>query len=193
VTNRRVLGVTGDVGSGKSSVLAWLAAQGAEVLDADRVVHRLLAEDEAFVEAVRRRFGAGVVAAGRVRRELLAGIVFGDPAALTDLESLLHPAVLAETRSWLAASGAAVVAVEAVKLIEGGMADLVDEVWLVTCAAPRRRERLLARGWSDAETRRRMAAGTPLAPRLARADVVIDNSGPWPATAVQLAAAWARS
>jgi dephospho-CoA kinase len=196
VTGRRQdgrrIGLTGDVGAGKSTVLGWLAQRGAATLDADGVVHRLLAEDAAVVEAVRARFGPRVFAGPRVDRGALGRIVFADAAALTDLEGILHPAVLAATAAWLAVAPERDRVVEAVKLIEGGMAAMVDEVWLVTAARAARAARLAARGWPPDEVARRMAAAPPLAPRLAVADVVVDNSGPWPATERQLAAAWLR-
>lgn len=186
-----VLGLTGDVGAGKSSIRQWLATRGAGTLDADAVVHRLLAEDPAIRAAVRARFGPGVFAGEAVDRSALAQQVFGDAAALADLERLLHPAVMAECSAWLSRPGPPVRVVEAVKLIEGGLAAHVDRVWLVTCARAVRLARLVARGWSPAEAERRMAAGPALAPRLACADVVIDNSGSWQATDCQLAVAWA--
>jgi dephospho-CoA kinase len=185
------IGLTGDVGAGKSRVLRWLAEQGAGVLDADEVVRSLLEGDEAVMASVRSRFGDAVVAAGTVDRAALAARVFRSPAELAALETILHPAVLKRVRAWLAAEGPPVRVVEAIKLIEGGLADWMDELWLVTCDRDERRRRLVERGWSAEEADRRMAAGPPPAPRLARADVVIDNSGPWPATERQLVRAWA--
>lgn len=186
-----VIGLTGDVGAGKSSVRQWLEARRVMALDADVVVHHLLAEDAELRRAVAARFGAAVFIGDVVDRSALARVVFADAAALADLERLLHPAVTAKCAAWLAETGPALRVVEAVKLIEGGLAALVDRVWLVTCERRVRSTRLLARGWSPEEASRRMAAGPPLAPRLALADVVIDNSGTWQATERQLAAAWA--
>jgi dephospho-CoA kinase len=190
-----VIGLTGAVGVGKSSVLAWLAAAGAATLDADAVVHRLLAEDRSLIQAVARAFGPGLVGAAGVDRAALAARVFRDESALAVLEELVHPAVSREVDAWLAAQPEAegLAVIEAIKLLEGGLASRLDAVWLVTCEAARRRERLLGRGWSAGEIERRMAAGPPLAARLARADVVIDNSGAWAATERQLGLAWARA
>jgi dephospho-CoA kinase len=185
------IGLTGDVGSGKSSVRRWLEACGAAGLDADGVVHTLLASDPVIIEAVMRRFGRAVVLDGAVNRAALAAQVFGQPVALADLEAILHPAVIAHTRQWLAQVDGAVAVVEAVKLVEAGMDRMVGQVWLVLCDRDLRRARLAERGWPSAVIDGRMAAGTPLAPRLARADVVIDNSGSWSVTERQLAVAWA--
>jgi dephospho-CoA kinase len=184
-----VIGLTGDVGAGKSRVLAWLAGRGVATLDADAVVHDLLAHDRVLVAQVAERFD-GAVVEGRVDRAALGWTVFADPAALLDLERLVHPRVTDRLRRWLAEqSGPA--AIEAVKLVEGGLTRWVDAVWLVVAARSVRRARLRSRGWTEAEIERRLAAGSPLAARLAVADVVVDNSGTWAATERQLAAAWA--
>jgi len=193
VTARWAIGLTGDVGGGKSTVRGWLTAQGAAALDADAVAHTLLVEDAALRGAVVERFGASVQAAGgTIDRAALAAIVFREPAALEELERIVHPAVIAATRRWLARATAAVAVVEAVKLVESGLDTAFDALWLVVCDAPVRRRRLAERGWSAGEIDRRLAAGAPLAPRLALADVVIDNSGSWRATERQLAVAWSK-
>lgn len=188
-----LIGLTGDVGAGKSTVRRWLEAKGVAALDADAVVHTLLGDGGEARRAVMERFGDTVVAPdGGIDRAALARVVFGDAAALADLEAILHPLVRARTRTWLASCGAEVAVVEAVKLVEGGLAAQCDAVWLVLAASHRRAERIRVRGWDDAETARRMAAATPLSPRLAMATEVIDNTGTPEATAAQLEAAWRR-
>lgn len=186
---RLTIGLTGEVGSGKSKVLAWLAARGVSVLDADEVVRELLEGDSELGSAIIARFGTEVVGRQGIDRKRLAAIVFGDAAALADLEALVHPRVLARIRDWLAGLSSPIAAVEAIKLVESGFHRELDQLWLVTCPAAVRRARLLARGWSEMEVERRMAASPPLAPQLAAADVVIDNSGDWSCTERQLEAA----
>jgi len=193
VTAGCTIGLTGDVGSGKSTVREWLAGQGAATLDADAEVHALLARDRHVVEAVAARFGPAVRAASGIDRKALAATVFADAAALADLEGILHPAVIASTRSWLEAAEAEMAVVEAVRLVESGAHDDFDYVWLVACDADERRRRLLERGWSAEEIGRRMSAATPLAPKLALADVIIDNSGTCRATVRQLEFAFGRA
>lgn len=188
---RLAIGVTGDVGCGKSTVLEWLAARGAATLDADRVVHRLLGEDRAVMAAVAERFGSSLVTSAGIDRAALAGRVFADAAALADLEAIVHPAVVAAVAAWRAGVTVDVAVVEAVKLVESGMHAGFDRVWLVTCDRAVRRARLVAGRWSPEETDRRMASSAPLAPRLAAANRVIDNSGAPAATRVQLERAWA--
>jgi dephospho-CoA kinase len=185
--------VTGDVGSGKTAVLSWLAAHGAATLDADSVVRRLLDCDPAVGRAIVDRFGTAVrESSGSADRGALAAIVFADGVALRDLERILHPRVLEEVRAWLAAvpGDVAVAAVEAVKLVESGLGDAMDAVWLVVCDRAERRRRLAARGWSPSEIEERLAASPPLAGKLGRVAAVIDNSGSEAATVVQLELAW---
>jgi len=184
------LGLTGDVGAGKSTVCAWLGARGAAVCDADRVVHALLGAPGPLVEAVAAAFGDAVRGGEGIDRAALARRVFADPAALARLEGLVHPAVLEAIERWRQDLDGGVAVVEAVRLFESGMAARCDETWLVTADAAVRRSRLAGRGWSPSEIARRMSAATPLAARLAASDVVIDNSGSPRATEAQLERAW---
>lgn len=183
------IGLTGAVGAGKSTVLAWMREHGARVLDADHVVHRLLAEDEDLIGRIVRHFGPDVQGASGIERTVLAARVFASPKALAELEALVFPSVRRAADRWLAA-GAGISVVEAVKLVESGMHVDFDQLWLITCARGTRRERLRARGWSSKQIDQRMSAGGPLQTRLAAADVVIDNSGTHASTRCQLAAAW---
>lgn len=192
VAARRDIGLTGDVGSGKTTVRRWLAERGAATLDADEVVRRLLRDDRAVVESVIEAFGPEVRAAhGAVDRARLAAVVFEDAEALRRLEAIVHPVVRRVADDWLGRRSERVRVVEAVKLVESGMHEALDELWLVVCDRAVRRRRLAERGWDAAEIGRRMAAAAPLRPRLALADVVIDNTGPSAATEVQLERAWA--
>jgi dephospho-CoA kinase len=117
-----------------------------------------------------------------VDRAALAAIVFSDPAALGGLEAVVHPTVrrdLLETLGGPDAHAAPFVVIEAIKLIEGGLAELCDEVWLIACTADEQRSRLLGRGMSPQDAARRMSAqGADLAARLAAAATrTIDASG----------------
>lgn len=181
-----VIGITGAVGSGKSTVLRWLAKRGIPALDADRVVHGLLADDAVTIAAVASRFHGVAGADGRIDRAALGARVFADRDALAELEALVHPRVREVFRAWTVAGTEPIMAVEAVKLIESGMDRKCDETWLVSCATAIRRRRLAARGWSDEEITRRMAVAAPTAAHLAAADRVVDNSGSEAATERQL-------
>jgi dephospho-CoA kinase len=186
------LGLTGNIACGKSTVLRMLADLGAATIDADTVYHDLLTPGMPLPAAIAARFGKRVVAAdGGIDRHALGDVVFADPSALADLDAITHPAVIAEIEARVARSAAPVVVVDAVKLVESGLADRCDHLWIVVCHPQQQIERLLRRsGLSREDAERRVAAQPELAPKLARADVVIDNSGDRTATRTQVVAAW---
>lgn len=188
-----LIGVTGDIASGKTSVLALLAERGAETIDADRVYHELIRGGSPLRLAIAAHFGADIaVADGEIDRRKLGAIVFADPEKLSELERITHPAVLAEIERRIARSSAAVVAVDAVKLFEGSLARRCDRIWLVVCASEVQLARLMTRNTlSREEAERRMAAQPPRGDKVARSDVVIDNSGSPAEMRDQVAAAWA--
>lgn len=192
-----LIGVTGNIACGKSTVLTRLAEHGAETIDADRVVHALMEPGEAVWAAVRETFGPGVIAAdGRIDRRALGAIVFAERAELARLEGLTHPAVRARIVAQVAEAarrGVAVVVIDAIKLYEGGLADQCDETWVVICDPAQQLARLIARnGFSEAEAQQRIAAQPPQADKIARATVVIDNSGTVDETHAQVDGAWGR-
>ncbi len=128
---------------------------------------------------------------GRIDRRALGALVWTDPAALKDLEAILHPGVRAEVRRHLDATTAPAIVVDAIKLIEGGLYKEMDAVWVVTCPRVEQIRRLVElRGMSEADARQRIAAQPPQSAKIAAADVVIDNSGTLDATERQVAAAW---
>ena len=190
------IGLTGPIGCGKSTVAGWLAARGAVVIDADDVARAVSAPGAPGHDAVLAVFGNAVrVDDGSLDRAALARIVFRDPEALRRLEAILHPLVrtrILATIEAARATDAPAVVVEAIKLVEGGLAALCDEVWLVTCDAGEQLERLLARGTIAADdAQARIAAQAGLAERLVPAATrVIDTSGPAAATAKLVEAAW---
>jgi len=145
-------------------------------------------------DSVVREFGPGVVAPdGSLDRRRLAAIVFSDPAALRHLDQLVHPATSCYIRQLIQASGSAVVAVEAIKLIEAGTYRACDEIWVVTCTREQQTERLvIGRGLSAADAERRVAAQSPASEKTRYATVVIDASGTLADTRRQVLAAWRR-
>jgi dephospho-CoA kinase len=192
----RTIGLTGPIGCGKSTVAGWLAARGAVVVDADVVAREVSAPGEPGHDAVLAVFGdAARVGDGTLDRAALARIVFRDPEALRRLEAILHP--LVRTRILAAieaarAAGAPAIVVEAIKLVEGGLATLCDEVWLVLCAPNVQRERVLDRGLDPADADRRISAQAGLVERARPvATRVIDTSGPIADARSRVAAAWA--
>lgn len=188
-----IIGLTGNIACGKSTVVAMLHTLGAATLDADRLVHDMYQPGDPVYYAVIEAFGADILGAdAEIDRRALGRKVFGDPAALTRLERLTHPAVIARVWEWVARQTAPVVVIDAVKLIEAGIADGCDAVWVVTCPPDVERRRLLARpGMTEAEADRRLAAQGPEAAKIARAAVVIANGGTIAETRAQVERAWA--
>jgi dephospho-CoA kinase len=179
----RVIGLTGNMGCGKSTVAGMLRDGGVAVIDADRVAREIRQNDADARAAIEARFGSYDA------REL-ARIVFADPAALEDLERILHPRVRGEIRARLAEleQGAVeVVAVEVIKLLESPLADACDQIWVVRCDEDDAIRRLEAtRGMDEGEARRRLASQSPQEEKVARADVVIDGSAPMEETRRQV-------
>jgi dephospho-CoA kinase len=187
-----VIGLTGPIAAGKSTIAEMLAVRGAEVIDADRVYHALLAPGGALSRRIVARFGAGIVGLdGQIDRRALGELVFRDPRALADLERLTHPAVVAAIRRRIAQSAAPVVVVEAIKLVPAGLTADIDALWLVTADPEIRLARHMPRGnLSGAEARARLAAAPEPVPAGTAVDVTIDNSRDIEATAEAVSRAW---
>jgi len=187
-----VIGVTGNIACGKSSVSRLLDEFGATIIDADRVYHELIQPGMPLQDALRDRFGENVVAAdGQIDRKALGAIVFSDPPALADLDRLTHPAVVAETIARIEAATTRVVVVDAVKLYESGISDRCDEVWLVLCKPDVQLARLMSRNGIDrAEAKRRLAAQPPLEAKIIQSSRIIDNSADLEALRTIVAHAW---
>jgi dephospho-CoA kinase len=177
------IGLTGPIGCGKSTVAGWLGERpGVVVIDADRVAREVVEPGEPALEAVIARFGADLRQPdGSLDRAALGRIVFADANALRDLEAIVHPAVRPRILAAIAdaeVADAPAVVIEAIKLVEGGLAEICDEVWLVTCDPPAQRARLRGRGASPADADQRIAAQDGVAERVqAVATRVIDTSG----------------
>lgn len=194
-----VIGLTGNIATGKSEVLRILRELGAYVVDADQRVHRLLRRGTPVYHRVVEAFGTDILDEdGEIDRRRLGARVFADPQALGRLEGIVHPAVIAEVLQELrevARRGSHRVAVvEAIKLMEAGMADeLCDEVWVVHAEPEQQIARLVAsRGMTEEEARQRLATQPPQEHKEARADWVVDNSGSLEYTRRQLEGAWER-
>jgi dephospho-CoA kinase len=165
------IGLTGPIGCGKSTVAGWLAEMGGRCIDLDVLAREVTAPGAATLPSIRRRFGDAVFAAdGSLDRAALAAIVFRDPAALADLEQIVHPFVrerLLQELDRSAAAGVPFVVIEAIKLVESGIAVACDLVWIVDCSPEVQRARLGGRGMAPDDAERRIAAQEPdLAGRL---------------------------
>jgi dephospho-CoA kinase len=169
-----LIGLTGPIGCGKSTVARMLADVGAVVINADEVARQVTERGQPALAEIRSRFGDAILAAeGSLDRAALASIVFSDPGALADLEQIIHPRVREVVERRLAAAateGAPLAVIEAIKLVEGGLADRCDEVWVVDCAPDVQRARLSQRRLAQADAEARVSAqGQDLASRLASA------------------------
>ncbi len=172
-----VLGLTGSIGMGKSTVAAMFANEGVPVFDADAAVHRLQGREGRLVAAIEAAF-TGTTSDGGVNRTALAEIVLADPVRLAQLEAIVHPAVAEERAVFFAAhAGAPLVALDIPLLFETGGQARVDKIAVVTAPADVQRARVLARpGMTVARFERILAKQMPDAEKRARADFVIDTA-----------------
>jgi dephospho-CoA kinase len=184
----KVIGLTGNLGCGKSTVAGMLRDLGVAHIDADAVAREIRQNDGEVRAAIERRFGT-------LDTRELGGIVFRDARALRDLEAILHPRIRDAVRARLAELAQANVpatVVEVIKLLESPLHDACDETWVVRCeeadALRRVRE---ARGLDEADARARLANQSPQATKVAAADVVIDGSAPLAETRQQVETALA--
>lgn len=189
-----VIGLTGNIACGKSTVLRMLRDIGARTIDADELTHRALAVDGAAYSGVVEAFGQSILGeSGEINRRALGQRVFSDAAELRRLEELVQPHVRAEIVGILAARSSPLI-VDAIKLIEGGLARLCDEVWVVRCRPEQQVARLMERnGYTSEEVLLRIGAQPPQEEKLRVADVVIDNETGLEETRRQVVAAWERA
>jgi len=188
-----VIGLTGNIATGKSQVAQMLARRGAEHIDADRLAHQVMARDTPAWQQIVEAFGREILDAdGEIDRKQLGTIVFASEPDLARLEQIVHPAVIACTEERIASTEADVVVVEAIKLIESGMVlRLCDVLWVVTATREAQIKRLMdTRGLSQDEAVLRIDAQPPQSDKAARADVVIDNSGTLEETERLVSCAW---
>ena len=173
------VGLTGGIGSGKSTVARLLARRDATVVDADAISRRVTGAGGAVLGRIRSVFGDGVITAdGALDRSAMAGLIFSDPSARRRLESLTLPRIALEAAQEMERAGAGGVAVYDVPLlVEQGMADLFDVVVVVESPLDQRLERLERRGLERAEAMARMAGQADDEARRALADVVLINNG----------------
>jgi dephospho-CoA kinase len=189
---RILVGLTGNIATGKSAVGQMLAELGALVIDADRVAHEVMEPGGPAFPAVVEAFGREFLTVdGDLDRRKLGEVVFRDPAAMSRLEAAVHPAVIAAVGERIAAAEAAVVVVEAIKLIEAAMHRAYDALWVVTAPRSVQIERLVQnRGLSHDEAALRVDAQPPQEVKAALADRVLVNNGSLEELRAQVWAAW---
>jgi dephospho-CoA kinase len=188
------VGLTGGIGSGKSTVAAMLVEQGAVVIDADQIARDLVEPGGQALAELVTEFGPRILAAdGSLCRAELASMAFSDPRATTRLNEIMHPLIRTEAARLLASfPEAAVVVYDMPLLVETGQADLVDVVVVVDVPEDLQVERAVRlRGLDEADVRRRMEVQAARADRIAAADAVIDNSGDLGETQAAVESLWA--
>ena len=191
-----VVGLTGGIGSGKSTVAELLAERGAAIVDADRVARQVVEPGTPAHAALVERFGAGIVDAdGRIDRPALAAAAFGDPAALADLNAITHPAIgieMVRQRDEHAATDRVVVL--DIPLLTEAHRELLSLAAVIVVDTPVETalQRLVElRGMDRADAEARMAAQVDRATRLSVADLVVDNSGDRPHLVGEVDRVWA--
>jgi len=174
-----LIGLTGNIATGKSLVARMLGSLGAHVIDADALVHQLQRRGTPVWASIVGEFSEGILCAdGEIDRAKLGALVFSDSEALRRLESIVHPAVGAEIERQLAnlEPPGQVVVIEAIKLIEAGLHKRCDTLWVVTSRPEVQLKRLMrTRGLSEVDAQVRIAAQPPQSEKAALADVVIEN------------------
>jgi dephospho-CoA kinase len=195
-----VLGLTGGIASGKSTVARLLEELGAVRIDTDMIAREVVRPGSAVLARLVDEFGSGIVGGdGALDRAALARVVFADDSARRRMEALVHPAVIAEMDRQIAELRAQpprrplVVVVEVPLLFEAGLAGRFDEILVVRAKQSDQEARLIGqRGLTAVEARQRIAAQLPTATKAARADAVIDNDGTIRTLTTAVRAYWRR-
>jgi dephospho-CoA kinase len=187
------IGLTGGIGSGKSTVATMLADKGAVIVDADRISRRIVEPGSPVLARLAEEFGADIVRDdGSLDRGMLAERAFATDRGTRHLNEITHPAIreLAEVELQRAADQAEVVVYEMPLLVETGQVSLVDAVVVVDVSMETQVERAMARGSTEADVRARMSRQASRERRLDAADHVIDNNGSRERTQEQVDALW---
>lgn len=192
--DKYVIGITGNIATGKSLVRNMLQHLGAYTIDADGLAHQVMAPNAPAYRPVIEWFGKWIVSPdGRIDRGRLGAVAFSHPEALKQLEGITHPVISRAIDTLISRAPQKVIVVEAIKLLEGQLGSGVDAIWVVDAPLEVQLQRLMkTRGLSEAEARKRIAVQNPQVDKLRAASVVIKNSGTPNETWAQVQAAWAK-
>lgn len=177
VKERKIIGVTGGLATGKSTVTHLFAALGAVRVDADAISHDILKNDKKVTARVKDLFGKGIITGGRIDRKKLARVVFFDKDKLKRLCEVMHPVIIERIRREVADAGDNVVVIDAPLLLESGMAGEVDVLVVVTADVDTQINRAVGRGMEREEARRVIDSQMPLSQKAGQADHIIRNEG----------------
>ncbi len=192
--DKYIIGLTGNIATGKSVVRKMLEHLGAYGIDADELAHRAIAKGAPGYEPVVQTFGTWILKPnGDIDRSRLGRIVFADPEALRRLEAIVHPLVLKAVEFLIDRARYRVIVVEAIKLLESDLRTWCDAIWVVDAPPEVQLKRLIQkRGMKEQDAYQRILAQPPQAEKLAQADVIIRNDGNFEKTWRQVLAAWER-
>lgn len=192
---KHVIGLTGNIGAGKSVVRRMLEHLGAFGIDADSFAHRAIAKGAPGYQPVIQTFGRWVLRADEeIDRTRLGRLVFSDPQALAQLESIIHPLVIQAVDWLINRSSKKVIVIEAIKLLEANMHKSCDSIWVVTTPMEMQVARLVQkRKMSEEDARQRIQAQPPQREKIAAANIIIPNAGSFEETWRLVSAAWQRS
>jgi dephospho-CoA kinase len=190
-----VIGLTGNIATGKSVVRKMLEHLGAYGIDADALAHRAIAKDAPGYQPVLDTFGSWILTPeGQIDRTRLGRIVFSDSEALEKLETIVHPMVRQAIDLLVRRAGQKIIVLEAIKLLEGSLRTACDNIWVTTAPMEVQLRRLrIKRGMSAEVARQRIAAQPPQTQKIEAADVVIKNNGSFEAAWKQVLAAWQKT
>jgi dephospho-CoA kinase len=191
-TAHYLIGLTGNIATGKSTVGQLLSGLGATVIDADKAAHQTMLPGSTVFDRIVEAFGPAIVGDdGKIRRATLGHLVFSDSDALQRLEEIVHPATQLVVQRAVAEAESDTVVIEAIKLIEAGWHHACQTLWVTTCSAETQVERLVTTRSLDREQAwQRVKAQPPQKLKIDLADVVIDTSGDMSETRRQVEAAW---
>lgn len=192
--DKYIIGLTGNIGTGKSVVRRMLEHLGAYGIDADAISHRAISRDAPCFGGIVQTFGSHILSPdGQIDRQKLGRIVFNDEEALLKLESIVHPLVEQAVDIIIKRATQKVVVIEAIKLLESNLAEQCDAIWVVYSPPEVQLSRLMRnRNMTEIEARERIAAQVPQESRLASATVVIKNGSTFEDTWKQVTTAWQR-
>ncbi len=187
-----LIGLTGNIATGKSTVASMLVDLGARAIDADKVAHETMVQGTDVQRRIVDTFGSEILTeCATIDRKKLADIVFSNAEALKALEEIVHPATLRRIDQLVAASQNNVIVIEAIKLLESGLAARCDAVWVTTCSVDEQIRRLTTtRNLTAAEAKKRIEAQSPQQAKMEQADVIIDTSVTLADTRTQVIEAW---
>lgn len=190
--NKYVIGLTGNIATGKSVVRQMLQHLGAYTIDADSLTHRAMAPGAPAYRPVVETFGQFILDAEKnIDRTMLGNIVFARPDALAKLEAIVHPVVGQAIATLISRSTQSVIVIEAIKLLEGDLGSAADEIWVVDASPETQLKRLTGpRKMSEADAKQRIAAQGSQADKLKRAGLIIKNDGNVEETWKQVQAGW---